>query len=186
MAFADADGAALHYLEARRRAWCTTTRRDELGFVSPCRERARGMKGPRPHGLWLLAGLFVLASTSYRAMADSPPSNCARMSEQLFGTAAVRLSGNGKPPLAAPTKLRHVSPALPQEWPRACRGTVVAHEALIAPTGKIEAVWTLKSPCPEFDKAIVAAMRHWEYTPTLVEHTAVPVCMVVTTLIHPR
>ena len=64
--------------------------------------------------------------------------------------------------------------------------TEAIHEVLIAPSGKVERVWTLRSSCSQIDKAMVAAIRQWEYTQTRVNEKAVPVCMTVTTLVHLR
>ena len=57
---------------------------------------------------------------------------------------------------------------------------------LIGPSGKVERVWTLKTPCKEVDDAVAAAVRQWHFTPTVVDGNRVPACMVVSTLVHLR
>jgi hypothetical protein len=121
--------------------------------------------------------------------AERPPStsDCERESQRLFGITPVRFGANGtKPKVTEPRKLRDAKPDLPAQWPKDCRGTVSVHEALIGPSGKVERVWTLKAPCKQVDEAATVAIRNWEFTPTVVEGTPVPACMVVTTLVHLR
>jgi hypothetical protein len=119
--------------------------------------------------------------------AELAPSDCERTSRELFGAAPVRFGGSGpKPTVPEPKKVRNAKAQLPAQWPKHCPGTVAVHEALIGLSGKVERVWTLKAPCAEVDKAIAAAVRQWEYAPTVVNETPSAVCMVVSTFVHLR
>jgi len=115
------------------------------------------------------------------------PSDCERTSRELFGAAPVRFGAAGPTStLPEPKKLRNAKAQLPAQWPKQCRGAVAVHEALIGLSGKVERVWTLKAPCVEVDKPIAAALKQWEYAPTLVNETPVPVCILVSTVVHTR
>ena len=56
---------------------------------------------------------------------------------------------------------------------------VVILEATIGPTGTVTDVNVLRS-VPLLDEAAVAAVRQWQYTPTLLNGVPVPVIMTVT------
>ena len=83
----------------------------------------------------------------------------------------VRVGGEIKEPV----KIKHVAPALPAT-PTA---GIVILEAIIDTDGKVRDVKALR-PVPGLDENAVAAVRQWEYTPTLVNGVAVPVIMTVT------
>jgi len=58
-------------------------------------------------------------------------------------------------------------------------------EALIGADGHIKQVWTHRSPVwepawPEFDELVAASLRTRVYEPTIVDGSAVPVCLVMT------
>jgi|TARA_Y100000031_G_C7944646_1_gene258686 protein TonB len=56
---------------------------------------------------------------------------------------------------------------------------VVILEAVIGPDGRVRDVRVLRS-APLLDRAAIAAVRQWEYTPTLLNGVPVPVVMTVT------
>ena len=87
----------------------------------------------------------------------------------------VRVGGSISPP----TKTKDVAPIYP-EVARAARvqGTVIL-EATIDPTGAVTEVDVLRSVLL-LDDAAVAAVRQWQYTPTLLNGMPVPVIMTVT------
>jgi len=137
----------------------------------------------------LAAAVATLLIPVGLAAAERQPStsDCERDSRQLYGTTPVRFGANGtKPKVTEPKKLRDARPDLPAQWPKECKGTASVHEALISPSGKVERLWTLKAPCKQIDEAASVAIRRWEFTPTMVDGTAVPACIVVTTLVHLR
>lgn len=87
----------------------------------------------------------------------------------------VRPGGNIKPP----TRVKYVAPVYP-EMARANRvqGVVIV-EAIIGTDGRVENLRVLRSH-PLLDAAAVAAVRAWEYTPTLLNGKPTPVIMTVT------
>ena len=89
--------------------------------------------------------------------------------------APVRVGGNIPPP----TKTKDVRPVYPAEAQGSGVQGVVIIEAVIDPTGKISDARVMRS-IPLLDKAAVDAVRQWEYTPTVVNGTPVPVIMTVT------
>jgi protein TonB len=90
-------------------------------------------------------------------------------------TALVRPGGNIK----APTKMKHVPPVYPAVAQAAhVEGTVII-QATISPTGKVADARVLRSN-PLLDAAALDAVRQWEFTPTLLNGSAVAVIMTVT------
>ena len=87
----------------------------------------------------------------------------------------VRVGGNISPP----TKTRDVSPSYPEVARAARVQGVVILEATIGPTGTVTDVNVLRS-VPLLDDAAIAAVRQWQYTPTLLNGVPVPVIMTVT------
>ena len=83
----------------------------------------------------------------------------------------VRVGGEIK----EPRKIKHVSPAYPNQD---VQGVVIL-EAIIDTDGKVKRVKALRS-VPGLDESALAAVKQWEYTPTLVNGVAVPVIMTVT------
>jgi len=89
--------------------------------------------------------------------------------------AGVRIEGNIKPP----KKLKDVNPHYPDEARRArTQGTVIL-EAIIDVQGKVGNVRVLRS-ISGLDEAAIEAVKQWEYEPTLLEGTPVPIVMTVT------
>jgi TonB family protein len=88
---------------------------------------------------------------------------------------AVRVGGKVRPP----TKTKNVTP----EYPEAARSSrvqgMVIIEAVIGADGKVAEAKVLRS-VPQLDDAAVAAVKQWEFTPTLLNGKAVPVVMTVT------
>ena len=87
----------------------------------------------------------------------------------------VRVGGNISPP----NKTRDVNPRYPEVARAARVQGVVILEATIGPTGVVTDVNVLRS-VPLLDEAAVAAVRQWQYTPTLLNGVPVPVIMTVT------
>lgn len=99
----------------------------------------------------------------------------APVAGRLLSQAPVRV-GTGVP---APTRTRHVAPVYPQEAQDAGeRGTVIL-EVVIGTDGLVRDVTVLRS-VPALDTAAIAAVKQWEYEPTVLDGTPVPVVMAVT------
>ncbi len=90
-------------------------------------------------------------------------------------TAPVRVGGNIPPP----KKLRDVKPIYPPEAQSAGIQGVVILEVTIAADGRVSDARVLRS-IPPLDDAALAAVRGWEFTPTLLNGVPVPVIMTVT------
>ncbi|HEX6973359.1 MAG TPA: TonB family protein [Vicinamibacterales bacterium] len=90
-------------------------------------------------------------------------------------TGALRVGGDVKPP----TKIRDVKPVYPPEAQAARIQGVVIVEARIEPDGTVGSVTVLRS-VPMLDEAAVDAVRQWQFTPTLLNGTPVPLIMTMT------
>jgi len=88
---------------------------------------------------------------------------------------AVRVGGG----IAPPTKIKNVNPVYPADALAARVAGVVIIEAVIGPDGKVLDARVLRS-IPLLDQAALDAVRQWEFTPTLLNGTAVPVVMTAT------
>jgi periplasmic protein TonB len=90
-------------------------------------------------------------------------------------TSPVRPGGMIQPP----ARTRYVAPEYPEIARQSrIKGTVVI-EAIIGTNGKVENVRVLRSVAL-LDGAALAAVRAWEYTPTLLNGVPTPVIMTVT------
>jgi hypothetical protein len=134
----------------------------------------------------LLVANLCLADPRLVGSEPYPTTVCERTSQELFGRPPLRIAASESGVASDPKRIRHAKPRLPRKWPPDCRAMATVHEALIAPSGSVEHVYTIRSPCPAIDRLVSAAIKQWKYTPTLVEGKAVPVCLAVTTRIHPR
>jgi TonB family protein len=84
--------------------------------------------------------------------------------------------GNDVP---APRKIKDVRPTSPPEAQMARAQGVVVLDATIDAEGKVSNARVVRS-VPLLDAAAVAAVRQWEFTPTVIDGRAVPVIMTVT------
>ena len=85
------------------------------------------------------------------------------------------VGGNIKPP----ARTKYVAPQYPDMARNARVQGVVILEAVIGADGKVEQARVLRSQ-PLLDEAALAAVRAWEYTPTLLNGQPTPVIMTVT------
>jgi protein TonB len=115
----------------------------------------------------LIAGLgSTVVEAVPRPLPPTPPASDAR---------PVRVSTL----LTPPTKLRDAAPVYPSIAQSArVQGDVII-EATIGIDGKVQNARILRS-VPLLDQAAVAAVRSWEYTPTLLNGQPVAVIMTVT------
>jgi TonB family protein len=93
----------------------------------------------------------------------------------LSADGAMRIGGLVKPPM----KIKDIRPVYPQEARDAHVQGVVIAEIRIEPDGQVSRVQIVRS-IPALDEAAVAAIRQWEFMPTLLNGAAVPVVMTVT------
>jgi len=85
------------------------------------------------------------------------------------------VGGNIKPP----TKIKDVRPVYPAIAQAARVEGLVIIETTISPTGRVVDAKLLRS-IPFIDGAALDAVRQWEFTPTLLNGSRVPVVMTVT------
>jgi protein TonB len=78
-----------------------------------------------------------------------------------------------------PVRVRDVSPVYPEAARLARVEGIVILEAVIGITGDVVEARVLRSK-PLLDQAALDAVRHWKYTPTLLNGVPVPVVMTVT------
>ena len=78
-----------------------------------------------------------------------------------------------------PTKTKHVAPVYPPLAQSAAVQGVVILEVIIASDGKVQDARVLRS-IPLLDQAAIDAVRQWEFTPTLLNGSPVPLFMTVT------
>jgi protein TonB len=88
----------------------------------------------------------------------------------------LRVGGNIK----APAKVRDVRPVYPAEAQSARIQGIVIIEATIGADGRVRQTRVLRPVSPLLDDAAVEAVRQWEYEPTLLNGSPVPVIMTVT------
>lgn len=87
----------------------------------------------------------------------------------------VRVGGNIKPP----AKIRHVPPVYPQDALAARVAGIVIVEANIGTDGIVADARVLRG-VPMLNDAAIESVKQWQYEPTLLNGTAVPVIMTVT------
>jgi TonB family protein len=92
-----------------------------------------------------------------------------------WATGAVRVGGN----IHMPMKTKHVAPVYPPLAQSAGVQGVVILEVIISPDGKVQDSRVLRS-LPLLDQAAVDSVDQWEFTPTLLNGSPVPVIMTVT------
>ena len=90
-------------------------------------------------------------------------------------TGPLVVGGNIKPP----ARTKYVAPQYPDIARHAKVQGVVILEAVIGADGKVQDLRVLRS-IPLLDEAALAAVRDWEYTPTLLNGQPTPVIMTVT------
>jgi protein TonB len=81
--------------------------------------------------------------------------------------------------MEAPRKIVGADPVYPPVARSARIEGIVVLEAVLDTTGHVESVRVLRS-IPLLDQAAVDAVRQWQFTPTMLNGTAVPIVMTVT------
>ncbi len=125
----------------------------------------------------VIAALVIIPLMAFEAL-PTPPSMMAFVAAPPPPpppTQSVRVGGQIK----QPTKTKHVAPTYPPIAQSARVQGVVIIEAVIGPNGKVQDARVLRS-IPLLDQAALDAVKQWEFTPTLLNNTPVPVIMTVT------
>ena len=97
-----------------------------------------------------------------------------RATERCAAATSGGLGGN----ILQPWKLKDVKPVYPEAASQL--GGIVTMEALIGTDGRVRELSVLSSPHPDLDRAATEAVRQWEFTPTILNCTAIDVRMKVT------
>jgi protein TonB len=95
--------------------------------------------------------------------------------QPLMGPAPVRVGGN----IAPPQKIRHVAPVYPDDALSARVAGVVILEATIGTDGYVTGARVLRG-VPMLNDAALDAVKQWQYEPTFLSGTPVPVIMTLT------
>jgi TonB family protein len=105
------------------------------------------------------------------------PTQSAPAPETVFlnGRQALNIGGDVK----APERTRYVAPAYPADAQAARISGIVIIQAVIDESGHVASTKVLRSVLG-LDQAAVDAVLQWEYTPTTLNGTPVPVVMTVT------
>jgi TonB family protein len=106
--------------------------------------------------------------------APTPPPSAERATPRAL--AGIRVGQGGLP---VPRKLLDVRPVYPPEALAARVQGIVILEIRIDEGGLVDDVQVLRS-IPELDDAAIAAVRQWQFQPTLLNGVATPVVMAVT------
>jgi TonB family protein len=141
-----------------------------------------------------LAGLFVAATVGLLFTTAEPTAQRAEISSPCEGEGA-RFVGS-KPRMLqvwqrAPRKLRDVRPEYP-DLPPGTRGSGMwIGEILLDTDGKVSHIWTIRQarlipPFPAFNRAVLDAVRRWQFEPFVVESEATPICVTVSVNSHWR
>jgi protein TonB len=120
-------------------------------------------------------GADATSSQSTTVTPPRPTALQAGAAAGLDGLQPVRVGGG----VRAPTQIRKVQPVYPPIALSARVQGIVILEATIGVDGRVADAKILRS-VPLLDQAAIDAVRQWEYTPTLLNGTAVPVIMTVT------
>ena len=132
-----------------------------------------------PLGTALLA--FVLGAAPQANGPNRPFQECEAEVARLVGhPPAMGATTTPK----APRKLRGRPLDLSDAGGRRGSGIWMG-EALIGADGRVQKVWTRRSPAwepawPEFDDLVAANIRSWVYRPSVVDGSPVPVCLAMT------
>ena len=141
-----------------------------------------------------LAALLVSLASAALARAEERPALQLQCDRELVARqgaeTAARLSAGRARAVRTLRKVRSAAVDFSSMGDRTGSGVWVG-EALIGVDGRVERVWTHRSPAfepawPEFDDLVAAAVTKWVYEPVLVDGTPTPVCIVVTTTFHWR
>lgn len=117
---------------------------------------------PKPH--FRFTGIVLLAAITMAGLAFAKPR------PQGSGPQTVHVGGNIKPPV----KTKDVKPEYPPVALRERMQGVIILEVTIGTDGKVKDIKVIRS-LPLLADAAVAAVRGWEYRPTMVDGKAVQV-----------
>jgi TonB family protein len=159
---------------------------DESGRVAEARHVGRSAFNGVPE--YVKGAIDAVKQWRYDPPADGPISFDVSINFQ--GPATPDIAFRGSPPdpnapvrvgggVLLPRKIKHVTPEYPEIAKDARVQGVVITEVVVEADGAVGDVRILRS-IPLLDAAAVAAVRQWQFEPTLLNGTAVPVVMTAT------
>ena len=121
--------------------------------------------------------MMLLPLAAALMVAGSPVRNTHAETQQpvALEPMPVRVGSGIRPP----QKIKDVKPVYPAEAQRSGIQGVVVVEATIDAAGKVRNAVVLRS-IPALDAAALAAVRQWEFAPTIVNGQAVPIIFIMT------
>jgi TonB family protein len=122
------------------------------------------------------------AAPAAAAVRRPPPDKFAAMKQCADASGPAGTMGGN---LRQPTKVVDVKPRYPQELADAGTGGVFVFAALIGTDGMVRDLDTTSGTNPDLEQAAAAAIRQWEFTPTLLNCVAVEVPMTITVSFKP-
>ena len=117
-----------------------------------------------------LGSVFVPGITNLDTIVGEPPP---------WAPAVLQAPVRPGPKVRPPARVRDAAPIYPAIAQQAHVSGTVIIEAMIDVDGRVRSARVLRS-IPLLDEAALAAVRQWEYTPTLLNGTPVAVIMTVT------
>jgi hypothetical protein len=130
--------------------------------------------------------LLLAAALSAEPVARAVESRCEARGRVLFGHRALVEPADPSTGTSPPTVSRRVPFVFPDRWPPACKSSSLLHEVLVGPDGAVRELFTLRSPCAEFDRVVRRSLRRWTYEPARRGNEPVAACVAVSTRLHPR
>lgn len=115
-----------------------------------------------------------------RAEAVAAKTKAVAEARSKMMSTAVRVGGT----IRNPTKTKDVAPVYPPVAKSARVGGTVQVEATIGTDGRVEDAKVVKS-VPLLDQAALDAVKQWQYAPTMVKGTPVPVIVTVAITFQP-
>jgi len=131
---------------------------------------------------FVAVGLISTGPRENAWAADLAPAGvCMHEGQKLVGASPVLIGKS----VRQPKKVRNVVPKYPQLPPGTTGSGRWIGEFLLDARGRVATVWTirevdLKPAFPAFNRAIVDAIRLWEFEPLLISGRATPACSTVT------
>ena len=125
------------------------------------------------------AGQVTVAPPAVRRQAQDTSAAMKACSEKA--PSAGSMGGN----LWQPRKLVDVKPRYPAPLAEAGTGGVIVFAARIAPDGTVSELQAGPGANPDLELAAASAIRHWEFTPTLLNCVAIEVPMTITVTFRP-
>jgi hypothetical protein len=111
---------------------------------------------------------------------------CWQEADRRFSTSSSAPSAARQPRPKVPKVLHEVLPSLPSlpEGASFSGCSVLLNEVLVAPSGSVAVVWTVRRDaaeggCPPYEQAVADAIAQWNYERVLVDGKPVAFCVAI-------